>query len=811
VDEQVKVAGFRVEPEEVEAVLAAHPGVAAAAVVAREFGGGGDAAGRLRRARARAAGGRGGAAPLAGERLPAFMVPSAVVLLDALPLTAHGKVDRRALPAPGALEPLPCRRATARGPAHAGVAAAWAEVLGVHPGPDDDFWEMGGHSLLAMRVLSRLRQRTGVELPVRALFDAPTVSRAGGAGGRGAGAPAGPRRSRRWGPRRDAEPVPLSFAQARLWFLHQMEPESPFYNIPFAVRLYGRARRGRAGAGAGRDRPPARGAADGLPPGPRRGRGSTWSRRRRASPPGRGPARAPPEWRAGEVLRLMADEAEHPFDLRRDLLLRALLVRHSEREHLLVLDLHHVAGDGWSIGVLFQELAALYAAFREGRPSPLPEPEVQYRDFARWQREWMRGEVLESQLRYWRARLAGAPAVLELPTDRPRPAVQSYRGAVRSFRVEPPLARRLGEVARGHGATVFMALLAGFSALVQRLSGRDDVVVGSPVAGRVRRETEGLIGFFVNTMALRTDLGGDPSFAELLARVRETTLEAYAHQDLPFERVVEELHPERTLAHHPLFQVAFALQNVDMEPVQLPGLVLRLEEVDSGTSKFDLFLEMVEEGDALRGNLEYATDLWEAATVDGMIRLFLRLLEGAASHPERPLSAAVAPDAGERRRLEAWSGGPAPYPRDDTVHAVFARVAAAVPRAPALVWDGGAATYGELDRRSRAVAARLRAAGVRADEPVAVAGVRSPALVAALLGVLRAGAAYVPVDPRLPRARIAALLADCGARLALAAPEAAAALPPGLASVLPLETAEDARWTGTEPDGGRGARWARRT
>ncbi|MBW3570415.1 MAG: amino acid adenylation domain-containing protein [Gemmatimonadetes bacterium] len=798
VDEQVKIAGFRVEPGEVEAVLAEHPAVAQAAVVAREF----DGAGVRLVAYAVPAGGEideGALRRWLRDRLPGFLVPSALVLLPALPLSTHGKVDRRALPAPAELDPPLPGVAEPRGDTEREVARAWREVLGVsRVGADADFWELGGHSLLAMQVLSRIRQRLGVELPVRALFDAPTVAALAGAvdaaRAESVHMPHAPlRASRRSGPQ------PLSFAQQRLWFLHQMEPESPFYNLPFAVRMEGAldvdALR-RALAEIVRRHEVLRTTFRADPSG-------SWQVIHPAPDSFDLPLadlRAfPDDWARGEVLRLAADEAEHPFDLRRDPMLRALLVRTGEAEHTLVLNLHHVAGDGWSIGLLVRELSALYAAFRAGEPSPLPELPLQYADIAEWQREWMDGGALDEQLAYWRGRLAGAPAVLELPTDRPRPAVQSHRGESRGFEVRPALAARLRALARETDSTLFMVLLAGFDLLIHRLSGRDDVVVGSPIAGRMRGEVEGLIGFFVNTMALRTELSGDPTFRALIARVRETTLQAYAHQDLPFERVVEAIRPDRTLSHNPLFQVAFALQSVPAEPARLPGLTLRLEEVDSGTSKFDLFLEMEEQGERLRGRLEYATDLWEPQAADRMVRLFLHLLEGAAADPDRPASHAELVDAAERLTLvERWSGAARVVPHDATVHGAFAQVAEGDPSRVALSWDGGTMTYGELHARSSRLAGRLRALGVRADHPVALVMDRSPELVVAVLAVLKAGGAYVPVNPQYPRGRVEMMLADCGARVGLAQPRLADAVPPELGLRVVVADAE----TEAEADAG---------
>ncbi|WP_420130679.1 amino acid adenylation domain-containing protein [Longimicrobium sp.] len=778
VDEQVKIAGFRVEPGEVEAVLAEHPAVAQAAVVAREFDGAGvrlvayavpalegiDEA-ELRR--------------WLRDRLPGFLVPSALVVIGALPLSAHGKIDRRALPAPAELDPPLPGFAEPRGDTEREVARAWREVLGIpRVGADADFWALGGHSLLAMQVLSRIRQRLGVELPVRALFDAPTVAALAAAvdAARGAAVhlPHAPLRASR-----RSDPQPLSFAQQRLWFLHQMEPDSAFYNLPFAVRMEGAlevdALRHALAEIVRRQevlRTTFRADASG-----------SWQVIHPAPPsfdlPIADLRALPREWARGEVPRLMRDAAEQPFDLRRGLMLRALLIHVADTEHALVLNLHHVAGDGWSIDLLFRELSALYGAFRAGEPSPLPEPPLQYADYAEWQRAWMAGGALDEQLAYWRERLAGAPAVLELPTDRPRPAVQSHRGASHAFEVPPALAARLRALARETDSTLFMVLLAAFDLLIHRLSGRDDVVVGSPIAGRMRGEVEGLIGFFVNTMALRTDLSGDPTFRALIGRVRETTLEAYAHQDLPFERVVEAIQPDRTLSHNPLFQVAFALQNVPVEPVRLPGLALRLEEVDSGTSKFDLFLEMEEQGERLRGRVEYATDLWEAATAERMIRLFLHLLEGVAADPDRPASRAELVDAEERRRLvKRWSGAARVHPHESTVHATFAAVAESDPSRVALSWDGGTMTYGELHERSSRLANHLRALGVGADQPVALVMDRSPELVVAILGVLKAGGAYVPINPQYPRGRVELMLADCGARVVLAQVRLATSVPP---------------------------------
>ncbi|HYW09754.1 MAG TPA: amino acid adenylation domain-containing protein, partial [Longimicrobium sp.] len=761
-DNQVKVGGFRVEPGEVEAALESHPEVASAAVVARRDGGG---AARLLAYAVPRDGAELGEAELREwlrERVPVFAIPASVMILDAFPLNPNGKVDRGALPQP----PAETAGDAPRGAVEEALAAMWTEVLGRPAiGRDDDFFALGGHSLPALQLLSRVRREWGVELPVRSLFDTPTVAglaatvhaaRAGGTAATDAIVARG------------GEPMALSFGQERLWFLHRLEPESPFYNIPAAVRLRGEldveALRGALGEIVSRHqvlRTVFVPGADGTRP--------------RLLPAGDFPlevvdvsASAP-----GEAERLARAEAERPFDLRHDLALRAILLREAGDDHLLVLGLHHVAGDGWSIGVLYRELAAAYSAFARGempRLAPLP---AQYADYAAWQRERMASGALDAEMEYWREQLGDAPATLDLPTDHPRPAVQSFRGDVRRFRVEPELVSRVATLARGEDATPFMALMAAFALLLGRLSGRSDVVVGSPIAGRSRPETEELIGFFVNTVALRTRLEGDPSFRELLRAVRETTLDAFARHELPFERVVEAVRPERSRAHNPLFQVAFALQTQAMEPVRLDSVAMEPDELDTGTAKFDLYLELTPEADGgMRGALEYATDLWEPESATRMTELFVALLERVAAAPDVAASRAL-PAASE----DGWNETARPYPREASIPALFAEVAARAPAAVALTWDGGRMTYGELDASSNRLANHLRRLGVGPDVPVAVALERSPAAIVAVMAVLKAGGAYMAIDPGFPRPRMALMLEDSGARVVVTDGPAAARLP----------------------------------
>ncbi|HLL46076.1 MAG TPA: condensation domain-containing protein, partial [Longimicrobiaceae bacterium] len=533
---QLKVRGFRVEPGEVRAALQEHPGVRVAEVVARR-----DAVGERLVAyvvpAALPAPGGGELRAFLAERLPEYMLPSAVVMLDALPLTSTGKLDRGRLPPPELADLEPEAEYVApRTPAEAALAAIWAELLGLERvGVHDDFFALGGYSLLATRLLSRVRASLGVELAMRPFFEGPTVAElaalveAGLAGGAGSALPP---------IRRQAPPeAPLSFAQQRLWFIHQLDGGGAAYHVPAALRLEGRLDVAALGRGveelvsrhealrtvfAVRDGAPVQVVAPAACP-----------------LPVEDLTHLPGAEREAEARRIAAAEAARPFDLERGPLFRAKLLRLGAGEHVLVLCMHHLVADGWSLDVLFRELAALYGAFTRGEPSPLPPLPVRYADYALWQREHLDGEVLERQLAYWRERLAGAPGVLELPTDRPRPAEQSFRGARERFRLAPGTTAAVRALGAREGATPYMVLLAAFQLLLARYSGEDDLVVGSPIAGRTRPETEGLVGFFANTLALRGDLSGRPTFRELLGRVRETALGAYQHQEVPFEKLVE--------------------------------------------------------------------------------------------------------------------------------------------------------------------------------------------------------------------------------------------------------------------------------
>ena len=461
-----------------------------------------------------------------------------------------------------------------------------------------------------------------------------------------------------------------------------------------------------------------------------------------------------------ETKRILREEAERPFDLTRPPLFRVWLLRLSENEHVLLLVLHHIVSDAWSFGVLFKELAATYEAFAAGRPSPLPELPIQYADFAVWQRDWLSGEVLDRQLAFWRKRLAGASGVLELPTDRPRPARQSYRGAHRRFTFSRATNDGLNQLARSEGATLFMVSFAAFNILLARYTGEQDIIVGSPIANRSRPELESLVGFFVNTLPLRTDLSGDPTFRELLRRVREVALEAYSHQDLPFEKIVQDLRPERKLGRNPLFQVMLILQNTPRSPLKLPGLTLEPLEMDIGSTIFDITASLAEESDGLSCSIEYSRDLFDPATIGRMGNHFRILLEGIVASPETRISALPLLTETERRQiLVDWNQTEADYP-NASISELFEAQVERTPDRTALVDRLGGISYRNLNARANRLAHHLRKRGVRPESLVGVCLERSIDLSVALLAILKAGGAWVPLDPTHPARRLAFLIED---------------------------------------------------
>jgi len=752
IDGQLKVRGVRVEPGEVEATLAEHPAVREVAVAL-------DAAGRLA-AFVAPAGERFDAAGLRAflrARLPEPMVPSAFVRLDALPVTPSGKVDRRAL---AELSP----ETDAAGGAFADpvteiLAGIWGELLGAgRIGPEDDFFDLGGHSLLAARVVARVREVLGVELPLRALFEAPTLAgmaeRVRSAEAAEAAPPLVP-------VPRDGD-LPLSFAQQRLWFLDQLRPGDPAYNLPHALALDGAldgpALMATLAALVGRHE------ALRTTFGVSEGRAVQVV----SSPSGTFPTvdltALSPRARRAEARRLAGEEALRPFDLARGPVLRRTLLDLGAREHHLLLTVHHIAADGWSIGLLVRELGELYSALVQGRPPSLPAPRLQYADYAVWQRQWLAGEVLERQISWWTTALAGAPAVLELPSDRPRRPVRRGRGGSRTMELSEATAVALRALVRREGASLFMGLFAAWGGLLARHAGQPEVVLGTPVANRPRPELEEIVGFFVNTLALSLDLRGAPSFRDLLAQARTTTLGAWAHQDLPFERLVDELGLERDLSHTPLFQHVLALQNAPVSALELPGLTLRPVDVDETAAKYDLLLSLAESpGNGFAGVFEYDADLFDPPTIDRLADRFNVLLAAALAAPDHPVQDLPLWTDSERHQIVHEWNGLASEAAVPTLHELFERQVALRPQAVAVTCGSESLTYGGLNARADRLAERLRAAGAGPGTLAGLAVERSLDLVVGILGILKTGAAYLPLDPDYPRERLALLLEDSGA------------------------------------------------
>ena len=766
-DQQVKIRGFRVEPSEVEAEMRKHPSVREAVVVARDFRGDKRLVGYFV---ADDAGGGVARAPRLEselrrrlqERFPDYMVPSYLVRLGRLPLTPTGKIDRRGLPEPSVSALDEGEEFVApRHPVEEVLAGIWAAALGVERvGVRDNFFALGGHSLLATQVVARARAAFGVELPLRRLFERPTV--AGMAEFVTAARRAGERdEAPRLAPAPREGELPLSFAQQRLWFLDQLEPGAVSYNVGAAVRLAG-ALDAEALRRSLREVVSRHEAlrttfvqTDGRP-------------RQQVADEVEAPfelcdlAELPVEEREAGALRAAAEEMRRPFDLTRGPLIRLKLFRLAADEHVMVVTMHHIISDGWSSGVLVREMAALYEAYSAGAESPLAPLPVQYADYALWQRRLLTGEALAGELNYWRERLAGAPAVLELPTDRPRPAVFAHRGARHHFGLSPELVRSLVALGREEGATLFMVVLAAYQTLLSRHSGQEDISVGSPIAGRTQVETEGLIGYFANTLVLRTDLSGDPTFRELLSRVRETSLGAYTHQDVPFEMLVERLQPERSLSHTPLFQAALTLQSTPAEPLHVRGLALAPLEVESGTAKFDLLLTLEGEGEGLRCFFEYNTDIFDGSTAERMAGHFRTLLEGAVASPDAPVTRLPLLTEFEREQLLSEWAGRETFERGQSLHRLFESQAARTPDAAAVTYEDERLTYAELNARANVLARRLRGAGVAAGKVVGVLLERSAEMVVGLLAVLKAGGAYLPLNPSDPPERLAFMLEDAG-------------------------------------------------
>ncbi|WP_276373759.1 amino acid adenylation domain-containing protein [Archangium gephyra] len=783
-DTQVKIRGFRIEPGEVEAVLLKHSSVRECVVLARE-----DSPGDRRLVAY--------AVPHAGltleasalreylqQTLPDYMVPSAFVVLEALPINPNGKVDRKALPVPDASQLTSENYVAPRDPTEELLASIFAQVLGLpRVGVHEDFFSLGGHSLLATRVTSRIREALQVELPLRALFSSPTVA--------GLAEHVKQARSASLPPLLPAPrhaPLPLSFAQQRIWLDDQLQPDSPSYNVPLAMRLSGSLDLAALESSLQEllsrheslrtsftvlESQPVQVIAPHL----------------ELSLPLVELSELPEPSRSQRLQELLTAEARKPFDLRRAPLLRCTLVRLSASEHVLLVTMHHIVTDGWSLDVFFRELNTLYAAFSSHQPSPLPALPLQYADFSLWQRQWLQGETLERQLSFWKQQLAGAPPVLELPTDFPRPAIPSGRGAVELIQLSPALLEALKKLSHQEGTSLFMTVLAAFQLLLGRMSGQEDICVGTSIANRTRTELEGLIGFFVNALALRTQLSGVPTFRELLRRVRASTLEAYAHQDVPFEQVVEAMQLRRDPRFPPLFQVKFNLQNMPSSRLSLPGLQMETLEGEWDMARYDLHLFMHEAEGALHASLLYSSDLFRASTARRMLTHLGQLLEEAASRADAPLSSLSMLTPEERQQvLVEWNDTRADFPREATLHSLVQAQAQRTPEATALVSESGSLTYRQLAEASTRLALHLRSLGVGPGTRVALCIERSPEMLVSLLAILRAGAAWVPLDPEYPAERLAFMLEDSDATLLVTRSALLQALPTTRAQVLRLDS-----------------------
>ncbi|CAC5344912.1 putative Acetate--CoA ligase [Planktothrix rubescens CCAP 1459/22] len=790
IDNQVKIRGFRIELGEIETVLTQNPQVQSSVIIACE-----DTPGNKRLVAYIVP--QKDATPTPNElrqflkeKLPEYMIPSAFVILESLPLTPNGKIDRRALPEPEQSYERTDKFILPRNPIEEILVTIWSEVLKVKQvSINDNFFELGGHSLLATQLISRIRTNLQIEIPLRSLFAAPTIEELGQQiqqlQQQDLTLSAPPIL-----PRGEQSELLLSYAQTRLWFLDQLETNSAFYNIPVALRLQGHLNQ--AALIQSLEEIIQRHEAlrtnfvnvNGQPTQVIQ-TVTNWTvsviNLQHLSP----------EEQEIAATNLVKGESFKPFDLANEALVRATLIVLNNNEYWLLLCLHHVISDGWSMGVFIEELTALYNAYNQGQPSPLKPLPIQYADFAVWQRQWLQGEVLENQLNYWQKQLADAPTFLPLPTDKPRPVIQTFTGAYQEFQLSLELTQKLTQLSQQQGVTMFMTLLAVYGTLLYRYTGQSDILIGTPIANRNRREIESLIGFFVNTLVMRTDCSENPSFQELLMRVREMSLGAYAHQDLPFEMLVEALQPERNLSHTPLFQVMFVLQNTPLSEVEMSGLTVNSLPLEGETAKFDLTLSMQNTETGLMGVWEYNTDLFNSETIERMNGHFMTLLEGIIANPrERVSQLPLLTKVEQQQLLIDWNNTEVDYPDDKCIHQLFEEQVERTPNAVAVVFEGQQLTYNELNCRTNQLAHYLQSLGVKADELVGICVERSLEMIVGLLGILKAGGAYVPLDPEYPLERLSFMLEDAAVNVLLTQQKLINKLPEHQAQLICL----DADW-----------------
>jgi surfactin family lipopeptide synthetase A len=791
IDYQVKIRGNRIELGEIELVLSQHPQVREVVVIARE-----DRPGDLYLAAylvvapgddAPVVIAKGKATPTAPlnhrilrdllkQKLPDYMVPGTFVYLASMPLTPNGKIDRKALPMPDLDLSLSIDFAPPTTPTQEILAALWAEILhlpqvGIH----DNFFELGGHSLLATQVIIRLRPLFGVELPLRRLFELPTIFLLSES-----------IEASQWSnlaqtaaivPVDRTKPLPLSFAQSRLWFLDRLEGGSATYNMPEPLQLSGYL-----------DIAALKVAVqeivtrheilrtsfqivDGEPI-------QVISPHCQIPFPLLDLQHLEGAAQSNRLQSLAIAQSQKPFNLAVPPLLRVTLVRLGLESHILLVTIHHIIADGWSMGIFIDELSALYQAACSGIPAQLPALPIQYADFALWQRQWLTADVLQHQVDYWRQQLADLPPLLELPTDRSRPSMQTFCGGTTSFEVDRESTEQLKLLSQGAGATLFMTLLAAFATLLSRYSRQEEIAIGSPIANRNHSGIESLIGFFVNTLVLHTKLDGNPTFVELLARVREMTLGAYEHQDLPFEKLVEELQPERSLSYTPLFQVMFVLQNAPLSKVELPDLTITPFKLEQVAARFDLTLQMTETAAGLIGELIYNRDLFDLATIDRMAGHFQILLAGIIANAHQPIAQLPLIGSAEQQQLLIdWNDTHADYPQDKCIHQLFETQVELTPNAIAVQFESTQLTYRELNDRSNQLAHYLQTLGVKSEILVGICVERSCEMIVGLLGILKAGGAYVPLDPAYPSDRLSFMLADAQVAVLLTQQKLRASLP----------------------------------
>ncbi|MEO0834942.1 MAG: 4-hydroxyphenylpyruvate dioxygenase, partial [Cyanobacteria bacterium J06642_3] len=782
-DSQVQIRGMRIELGEIESNLNLHPAIGACVVIVKEDKLGGKqlvaylipqnqspTSDELRR--------------FLQSTLPQYMIPAHFVSVAEFPLNPNGKIDRRAL-ADLKLKLESQSLTQPRTATQEQLVKIWSEVLKLDAvGIEDNFFELGGHSLLATQIISRIRETLEVEVAIASFFASPTIAALAKYidtnSTKNSFAPILPI------PRQDK--IPLSLTQERLWFLYKLEPDSSAYNIPLVLEIKGVLQINtleRAIAEIVRRHETLRTNFDLIDNTPLQ-----------LISPSRDIPLKVVDLRSlsvsegtAQLQELMETEIHRPFELTQEALLRTTLFQQTPDTQVLLVMMHHIVSDGWSLEIFTKELATIYAGIVDQQSSTLPELSIQYADFAHWQREYLQGEIYEAQLNYWQQQLAGLAPLLELPTDKTRPAIQSFHGGVERFNLSPELTSKLQNISKESGATLFMTLLASFATLLSRYSNSRDIAIGSPIANRNRSEIESLIGFFVNTLVLRTNLEGEPSFEELLQQVRQTTLDAYSHSDLQFDQLVEILQPERSLSHNPLFQVMFVLQNGTVTTKETSNLSINPLPVDQITAQFDLTLSMEETDRGLTGFWQYNSDLFETETIQRLADNFLVLLEQIVTYPEKPVTALPLITQAERQQLLVeWNDTQTKYPQDKCIHQLFEEQVAQTPDAVALVFEEQQLTYRELNTRANQLAYYLRSLGVKSEVLVGICLERSIEMVVGILAILKAGGAYVPLDPAYPSDRLAFIVEETQVKVLLTIQSLLQELPPHSAQVVCLDT-----------------------